>query len=271
MIEGKDCCNEMAAVLNAGMSLGPVQTVTMPRMQYAIVPEGATLKSLKEFADTPARCAGHVNVDDVQSLLDYWEQFSSGSSIIFADYDKKKIVTVLDYHASSFAPGWKDHTCTFSLQQTMEWRRWTGKDKKAMSQVEFATFIEDNLIDIIEPDSATILEVSRNLVAKKKVEFASAIRLDNGAHVFAYNEEIKGTTAKGQIEIPEEFIIGISPYRGFDAYKIKARLRYRIHDNGQLLMWFDLLNPEKVEEDVFTTAVGMVREKTNRPVLLGSF
>ena len=138
-------------------------------------------------------------------------------------------------------------------------------DGKTMKQADFAKFIEDNLPDIAEPNGSDLLIISRSLEAKKKVDFESAVRLDNGETQFTYNEEIKGTAGKGTLEIPEIFVLGIPVFHGGDAYKLEARLRYRIND-GQLLMWFDLLRPERLLEDAFNQVIARVKEQL--PVML---
>lgn len=83
-----------------------------------------------------------------------------------------------------------------------------------MQQAEFAEFIERNLPDIVEPVGADMLEISRSLQAKKKVSFASGIRLANGQTELTYEEDIQGTAAKGKLQIPEIFKIGIKVIEG---------------------------------------------------------
>lgn len=78
-----------------------------------------------------------------------------------------------------------------------------------MNQADFARFIEDNAPDIASPPAADMIEISRSLEAKKKVNFASAIRLDNGKTEFTYEEDIEGTAAKGRLQVPQVFTIGI--------------------------------------------------------------
>ncbi|MBO9496339.1 DUF2303 family protein [Thalassotalea sp. G20_0] len=55
---------------------------------------------------------------------------------------------------------------------------------------------------------------------------------------------------KSSVEVPEEFTIGVAPFHNGDKYELKARLRYRIHE-GQLTIWYQLIEPEQVIEDDF--------------------
>ncbi len=124
------------------------------------------------------------------------------------------------------------------------------KNGKREAQMEFAEFIEDNAPDIVEPDSATMLEVARDLSAKTDVDFASAIRLQNGQVQFKYSEQIKGTYGSGNLDVPERFTISIPVHIGSERVGITARLRYRIA-SGKLTFWYDLLRADMIERNAF--------------------
>lgn len=136
-----------------------------------------------------------------------------------------------------------------------------------MSQEQFAHFIEQNLVDIVEPNSAEMLEISRELVAKKSANFSSSIRLSNGEHQFSYDEEIKGTTKSGNLSIPETFKIGIPVFLNGEAYSIEARLRYRINKEHQLEMWYELIRPHDIYEDAFNTIFANIEKQTGFEII----
>ena len=114
-----------------------------------------------------------------------------------------------------------------------------------------------------------MLEISRTLEAKKKVNFASAIRLDNGQNQFTYEEEISGTAQKGQLQIPEEFTIGIPVLEGGASYAVDARLRYRIAEGGKLTMWFELIRAHKVVENAAAEVWSQIEAETGLKVFNG--
>jgi uncharacterized protein YfdQ (DUF2303 family) len=157
-------------------------------------------------------------------------------------------VAIFNDHRGDQA-GWRDDRAVFDCPLSPEWQRWTAASGKQMTQEAFATWIEDNLPDIAMPPAADMLEISRSLEAKKKVNFASGLRLSNGQHQITYEESIEGTAAKGRLMVPEVFSLGIPVLEGGDRYQVEARLRYRIADGGKLSMWYDLLRPQKVLED----------------------
>ena len=115
-----------------------------------------------------------------------------------------------------------------------------------------------------------MLEVSRTLEAKKKVNFASGIRLANGEVQFTYEEQIQGTAAKGQIKVPETFVLGIPVFHGGPRYHVEARLRYRIADGGAMTMWYDLLRPHKIIEHAALEVWKEIETETGESILHGS-
>ena len=135
-----------------------------------------------------------------------------------------------------------------------------------MSQEQFAHFIEQNLVDIVEPVSAEMLEISRSLIAKKSASFSSAIRLSDGSHQFSYDEDIKGSTKSGNLAVPETFKIGIPVFLNGTGYAIEARLRYRIKEQS-LEMWYELIRPHDVFEDAFNAIHAEISKETGMELI----
>lgn len=114
-----------------------------------------------------------------------------------------------------------------------------------------------------------MLEISRSLEAKKKVNFASGLRLSNGQNELTYDEQISGTAAKGKLNVPELFTIGIPVLEGGIKYAVEARLRYRIADGGRLTMWFELVRPHKIVEDAVLAVWKEIEDKTGLMIFNG--
>ena len=53
-----------------------------------------------------------------------------------------------------------------------------------------------------------------------------------------------------------------------DAYRLDARLRYRVRD-GKLTFWFELIRQDKVLEAATQTLIAQIREKTGNPLFFG--
>ncbi|CAD5377116.1 conserved hypothetical protein [Pseudomonas sp. OF001] len=224
----------------------------------ALLPEGVELQGLEQHLPAPVRIRQSVKVLDAKTFIDYVNRFADSASAVFCNGPEGRTFTaVLDYHQPD-SPSWGTHKATYQCPTTVEWGNWRAADRKKMAQADFAEFIEENVKDIVQPDgnhaaptAADMLEISRTLEAKKNIAFRQGIRLDNGQVQLTYNEQIDGRAGEtGQLNIPEQFFIGIRPFLGGDAFCIPARFRYRIQE-GRLVMWFELVRPDKVLEEAY--------------------
>jgi uncharacterized protein YfdQ (DUF2303 family) len=257
---------EAVAELARGIVTGETNGVP-----YVVAPNGFSVSWLDKYLsnrDNPIRKEGSVLFADAASLIEYHRLYSDANSRLFADLKSATITEVFDYHESAGNARWGKHRATFTVAQTTEWLTWCANNGKRKSQQEFAEFIEDNSADILRPSAADMNLVARDLEAKKDVQFASAIRLDNGQTQFTYSEETKASVGKGKIEVPENFTLRLRVFQGADPVEVIARLRYRIAE-GKLVMWYDLLRPQKLMEEAFEAVVSEVSEKTNTHVFLG--
>lgn len=259
--------NGVEALIDVGSALSEVRTAG--DMPFVIVPHEYSVRSLEDLLPIPTRCRGTVKLRDAKSFIATVKRFSGDECQIYGDLRVGSFVAVFNDHTPA-DPGWRDHRATFCCEQSVEWKRWTEADGKKMTQPVFAEFIEDNLPDIVDPVAATMLEISRTFEAKKKVAFQSSIRLSNGQHEFTYEESVSGTAAKGKLQIPESITLGLPVFDGGQPYAVEARLRYRIGDGGQLMLWFDLLRPHRIIEDAIKAVVSEIETATGLVILNGT-
>ncbi|MGM0703851.1 MAG: YfdQ family protein [Pseudomonadota bacterium] len=246
-----------------GMALSDLD----PQQQHAVlVPEGYSVEDLERFHAQPRRTRQQVAIHNATDFGHYVNRFKNPETTVYADLVGTRFTAVID-HPGAGGPDWGQHRATYACPHSRSWKTWSAADGKAMRQADFAKFIEDNLPDVQQPSGSDILTISRTLEAKKKVDFQSGVRLDNGEVQITFNEEIKGTAGKGTIEIPETFELGIPVFEGGDHYALTARLRYRINE-GQLVMWFDLLRPERLLEDAFANTLEQIRRDIGDDVMM---
>lgn len=233
----------------------------------ALIPTGVAIKDLEHLLPAPTRIRQAIRILDAATFIAYVNRFTSPAASVFCDGPEGRTFTaVLDYHQPE-SPSWGNHVATYCCPITIEWGRWKSADRKRMDQAAFAEFFEENVKDITVPDSvptapnaADMLEISRTLEAKKNISFRQGTRLDNGQVQLTYNEQIDGRAGEsGQLNIPEQFYIAVKPFLGGDAFCVPARFRYRIQE-GRLLMWFELVRPDKVLEEAYTTVRTKIQE-----------
>lgn len=227
---------------------------------FALVPDGVQIKDLEGLLAAPTRIRQSVKVLDADTFIAYINRYASPASVVFCDGPEGRTFKgVLDYHQPD-QPSWGQHVAVYQCPISIEWGRWKSSDRKKMDQATFAEFFEDNIKDITAPEgiphapsAADMLEISRTLEAKKNISFRQGTRLDNGQVQLTYNEQIDGQAGEtGQLKIPEQFYIGVKPFLGGDAFCVAVRFRYRIQDS-RLVMWFELVRPDKVLEEAYTT------------------
>jgi uncharacterized protein YfdQ (DUF2303 family) len=262
----------VALAATVGMAISEPKRVNAGDIPFVVIPDDHSVKKLEDTLLNPLRTRATVAINAADSFIAYINKHKTDATSLYGSMgDKPSFIAVIDDHVPAVA-AWREHKATYACPLSPEWLTWTNPlhNAKAKTQVDFARFIEDNLLDIVDPSAAEVLAVSRTLEAKKSVSFSSGVRLDNGDVQFTFNEETKGTAGKGTIDIPERFGIAIPVFEGGDKYRIDARLRYRINDGGQLSMWYELERPHKVIEHATKEVWKAIAEGTGLPIINGN-
>ena len=261
---------DVQTALLAGAALGEPRSPSLDEGTgvYAVVPKNHEVKSLEEFLPRPLRIAQDAVLHDAESFIAYVNGFKNQTSRVFFDGELESFAAALDYHDVG-APSWCTHSATFRPRRSVEFITWMDSNRKVMSQVDFARFIEENTPDIVEPSSAQFLEMALSFEAKKSVEFSSGIRLKNGQIQLQYDEVIRGSACKGTLEIPEQFVLGVAIHVNGPAYRIPARLRWRLQD-GKAWFWYEIVRPHKFIEDALREIRERVAKETTIPLLAGT-
>lgn len=244
------------------------------------LPPGWNLQELDDerLLERPRRKVAHVRLDDAESFVAYVNRHSTMDTTVWvkADYPAGKIEvsSILNDHpgAEEESSAWRDHLAIYLPRFSEEWIRWKNGDKKPMTQTEFATFIEDNIADIAGGDGfpvgADMLRMAIDFEAKQDMRFKSAIRLQSGGVDLAFvQQEDNGTLEK--MKLFDRFAIGVPVFWGDAAYRVEARLRYRVRE-GKLSFWYELIRADKVMEAAAHSIVAKIAEATQRPIFLGN-
>ncbi|WP_287918466.1 DUF2303 family protein [Comamonas sp.] len=280
------------------MSLNDTQTETIARDTLAacnqtvrdvagtpvlVLPEGFKAADLAHLLAAPARKRGTAVLNDAESFVAVVNDQKTEDTRIFSTINPPTFTAVFNHNAAT--AGWGDHKAQYNAPLAPEWLAWAAMDGKKVGQVDLAQFIENNLVDVVfidksapgvpvgevgSPDGSTLLEVCRTLEAKKKVDFKSAIRLADGSTQFTYDEDVQGSARQGQLAVPEQFSLGIPVFENGAKYRADVRLRYRIQDGGNLIMWLELIRPHKIIEDAVKQLRADIAAQTELPILNGS-
>nr|WP_294864380.1 DUF2303 family protein [uncultured Pseudogulbenkiania sp.] len=239
---------------------------------------------LENLRSAPLRKQGTIRLHQLDSFIEHINLHKQDGTqvIVDADYAANSIrFKAIVNGDSQSAAGFADHIVRFDPQFTVDWKNWTGMNGKKVNQIELATFLTDNIANIVEtnpadkerkyPSAADMLEFVTNLEMTSTVRYRSGTKVQNGQVQFEYVEEGNDQT-KGKLQMFERFGIGVVPYAGGQGYFIEAFLRFRINrESGALTIWFDLHRPDQVlEAATKQTILQLQQEVTDCPIYFGA-
>lgn len=248
LLEATAIGGDTQAIIDAARA-GVEPKMLDPEAVYAL-PVPAPIVDLEQFRDRPDAQRGNFFPSTVDSFVQYVkEQETAGETTIWVQPDGGHIEAILnDHHA--LAPGWGDHKAILDLIVSPEWRFWLAQDGELLSQQEFAEHIEEGIADMVSPDGAQMLEIAQSIEGKNDVAFKSKIDLTSGEVRLGYEEKVEAQAGtSGQLAVPREFTIGVAPFIGEDAFKLNARLRWRVN-GGKLMLGYKLDRPDAAVREV---------------------
>lgn len=251
-----------------GARLASPKVAEIAGIQHLLVPQGYKLEAVQDPDRLPSYVRStSVTVDQRASFVTYTNRFSDDRTILIADYDTGTISAALDWHAEGPrpAPQPRQHTCKLKLRDSEEFSRWNKMQGKMVSQAEFAAFLEENAVDVVDPEPAVLIEISRDLEATQGVTFKSSTRLESGDRAFVYETETK---TRGDIKVPREFTLAIPLYNGEDTTELRCALRFKVEAGG-LLLGFEWRRVEYQRQAYFAAVATAAAEETGRPVIFG--
>lgn len=230
---------------------------------FVAVPSGHQLESIEAFQDNPNRIRKALKVQTPESFILYFNKFCNDDSMVVLNDDSQSVTGLLDYHGVA-EPSWCEHEVKYACPKSREWDTWTRYNKHKFDQLAFAEFIEENIKDFAEPSGGELLEIATKFSVIRTAVFNSGVKLQSGEFEFQFSEQ---NNSKGTVTVPEKIAIGIAPFHNGTKYRISARLRYRLRD-GELKIWFELIEPEKVLEDAFNEVKTVIRNGIDKVMMI---
>lgn len=219
---------------------------------------------VEHLDERPARIDRRLTFSDSESFIRYINDFRDEGTRIWALFGNSggKYQAVLDYHHDADHPRWGSHVADYSCPTTPEWDRWIGLSGKPMTQDVFADFVEEQRLAFIDPDVATMLEISRSLEASTSGKFESKINPQNGSRTLVYVADTTATAGgSAKLSIPNEIVVRLQPFRRGAHYQVKARLVYRIRE-GKVTFQYDLIQAHVIIETAMLEISTAIEEQT---------
>lgn len=277
------------------------------RPRVVALPKGLALHSLKPFEDerrtAPERKTGtskHTTLDSFCAIVD---RFADPDSAIFADDSNERaprILAVFDYHEANTLndegemvdigePRFGLHRAVYPLPVSPEWQAWKAIDGVSLSQRDLCGFLEEHIVDVIDPSRlegmegtlslverlgvtlatpAQVLTTARGLSIKVDTKIVQAVNLSSGESEFTFEESHRDKDG-APIRIHRGFAIQVPVFNDGDTYVVVVRLTYKRANNG-LVFELKLQRADRVFRDAFTQAAQAASDRTGVPLFYGT-
>lgn len=244
---------------------------------------------LEAYRTRPERKAGIARALTLASFIDLVNRHKTADSVIFADttWTKPSFTAVIDYHqnASAGDPAFGKHRIGYAFPLSEEWQAWVATNGKAMSQRDFAAFLEDRIADLSSPTDfernnlerdfgttlatpAELIRLSRGLQVNVDAKVKRAVNLQTGESEISFEETHKDADGK-PIKVPGLFVLSIAPFFMGDKVRVPVRLRYRVA--GENIAWFyQIYRPDQSVTERVRTDLGLAEAGTALPAFEGT-
>lgn len=234
-----------------GAGLPPTIPALWDRRSQRVIP---VKDEIERYRQGPERIKGTAVVETLESFNSLVNRHKSDDSVIFAAtaWPKPSLTAVIDYYTREHGTAHKQHRVHYAFPLTEEFSAWVGKNGRAMSQTDFAVFLEDHAAELAAPLDAEkgeyerlfkerfalpieLIDLSRSLEVFVGAKVKQGTRLQTGERTVVF--ETEHMNGKGEpIDIPGIFMISVKPFVDGDLVRIPARIRYRI--KGGEIEWF---------------------------------
>jgi uncharacterized protein YfdQ (DUF2303 family) len=253
---------------------------------------------LEKYRHTPAFKSGTATTLTLDSFIDLTNRHRTEHSVVFAELDvsKPRLEAVIDYHRinnpetpeGNIGVGNPDnlkHRILYKFPLSDEWKNWQENNNKTFSQKEFATFIQDNIVELSTPTDeekkhfeklfastiatpVELIKLSSSLQVNVDSKVINSIRLESGEGQIKFEEAHLGADGK-PLKVPGLFMINIPIFVDSEPVRICAHLRYRV--NGGAVSWsYKLHRADQVIQDRIKRDAILASSSTSIPVYFGS-
>jgi uncharacterized protein YfdQ (DUF2303 family) len=253
---------DAATIADLARKASVVQSVeSADGRQHLIIPEGYTTKDVTDphglYPRTPAYIKQAVEVQALDSLIEYVNAFKTPHTKLFANINANSITGLIDYHQQDGKAANVAHSVTMELPFSEEWVTWMEIDGKLMDQLSFARFLEENHPDIAQPTAAELIEMARDLHAVRNVRFTKVVRTDSDNESFTVDDSttLNSTRSSDKLELPRQFTLKIPVYFGERPIEMSAFLRWRVDQTEGMKLGIKMWRPEHVRQAMFKEIV----------------
>jgi len=230
----------------------------------------------------PQNISESINFVDLTSFIDYVNRFKlpdrtiihmmvrSGSLKVTASQSGISATAKLDYHKPPEEAHWCNHSAHFKTTVSPAWDAWSAQNGRWMKQSEFADFLYNNQVEIVEPAGAELLEIVHTLKATAKGEFRDMRDLSTGSSELIYRMTVnaQGGTQEKLLSLPRQFRVQLNPFYGCPTMQLRADILLTApkEDGGALQLAYRFYRLTDDLELLFKAIQDQIRTSTELPV-----
>lgn len=249
------------------------------------------------YREYPTRKTGTAKALTLTSFIELTRRHQTEQSAVFADtnWQKPSFTAVIDYHEPNVitvndagepdwisvgTPAFGKHRIHYDFPLSDEWKIWTEANGEAMTQLDFAVFLEDRIAELAAPfeaeaialerDFATtiatpsqLIQLSRGLQVNVDSKVKNVQTLQTGEAQIAFEETHSDSDGK-PLKVPGIFILSIAPFFMGALIRIPVRLRYRVRA-GAVVWQFQMVRPDQHITDRVRSDLHRVGTDTTLP------
>lgn len=256
-----------------------------------IAPGCMSVAHVKRFIDdertTPETLKGSTTLHNCQSFIDFVNRYKDNTSAIFYNQDKQKVTCIFDC-ATKNNTSFEQHKADYAFPFSDELKEWKEHNGDVMTQIDFAFFIEKNVLDLADPDKTAESEALKEIrlrigghfaAVSKMVELSRGISIhsderatvkydpNTGESTVDFSSEHTDATGE-KVKVPNMFLIVIPILKGGKSYQLPCRLRHRLK-NGQIIWWYEVIDLDKAIAAAIDEELNKIKEDIALPVFYG--
>ena len=247
----------------------------------AALPEHFTLRDFEAFMPMRRRARGTMTTESVNDFAEYFKRHAEDGATVFVDKDAMKAVGVLNLGDTEVGPGHADNKAVLSLKSLAAFDALRKvANGQAQTQTTIAEWMEDwqDLIrcfhDAGDGVAGETITTAKGIAAVRNITIDAARKVESEeSQLSASRSAFESVKASSKHTLPTHIYFKTEPYVGLAERTFVLRLG--ILTTGEKVTI--VLRPVKMEEhqqemaEEFTAIVAHSLEKTEHPVLIGSY
>jgi hypothetical protein len=243
----------------------------------AVVRDGLALATEQREATAPGpdNREGTAQHHTLRSFTDHVLRFKGEHSVIWADLESHRLLSVFDYHpAGATGTGWQRHHGVYPCPLSEAWAAWGGGRSLQLSQDDLARLLDTRDRDLsggdlngkTAPDPAWMLSFLGKLESTSEAKAKMSRDPNTHQRKLSYSREAGFV---GDIVPPKAFLIRIPVFQGQLPETLEVRLRAEVNSEGEAAFEVQIHDALNVLRESFDDLCAEVQAKTEVPLFVG--